>query len=459
MIPLQTYATCVWSSTFKELFSINVYGTEMQKISSQDIPLQLHFPDADFETKFRIDYDMEQKKFYVLGVFLSFIVWSTAVVIVSIYHQESVFWFLAILVPIFSYLIFMLYIFSIPSLAGKYQRFIFFSPLTSIFCVILFFQGILDFERPYVTLCAILTIQVFSIFLYRLHITFATLLIVISSIALIVSIVISNTTMMATSVCIGVIFNFAFILWFSAYYFERSARTIFLQKHIIDRELQRSESLLLNILPKSIAERLISSPGTIADGFDSVTILFADLVNFTTLAQNISPVKLVENLDKIFSGFDEIVEKYHLEKIKTIGDAYMVIGGAPMLNDNHTFSVLNAALAMQKMMKEEFGTEFTQDIAQPLMLRIGIASGPVVAGIIGKKKFSYDLWGDSVNVASRMESHGIPGEIQVTQEIYESVKDSYEFECRGEIEIKGKGKMQVWLLKSRKIVFPENVLL
>jgi class 3 adenylate cyclase len=426
----------------------------MDRKLPKDIPLQLHFTDSDFENKFCVDYDMEQKKFYVLGVFLSFIVWSTAVVIVSIYHQESILWFLMILTPIFSYLIFMLYIFRIPSLAGKYQRYIFFSPFLAICSVILFFQCIVDFERPYITLCAILTIQVFSIFLYRLRIIFATLLIIISSFALIASIVISNTNMMATSVCIGVIFNFTFIMWFSAYYFERSARTIFLQKQIIDNELERSENLLLNILPKTIAERLKGNHGTIADGFNSVTILFADLVNFTALAQNISPSKLIEVLDKIFTGFDSVVEKYNLEKIKTIGDAYMVIGGAPLLDDNHTLSVLDAALEMQKMMKEEFGAELIQEISQPLRLRIGIASGPVVAGIIGKKKFSYDLWGDSVNIASRMESHGIPGEIQVTQEIYESVADCYEFEDRGEIEIKGKGKMQVWLLKSRKVAFP-----
>jgi class 3 adenylate cyclase len=431
-------------------FYISVTDFFMNRKLPDDIPLQLYFPDADFEKKFRIDYDREQKKFYVLGVYLSFVAWMPAIIIVGLFRQELMPRILMGLTPLFSYLAFLLYIFSIRSFAGKDQIYLFFAPILATCTAILFFQYTFDFERPYVTLCAILTIQVFCIFLFRMRIVFATLLIIFSSVALITAVVITNTNMMATAVCSGVIFNFMFIMWFSAYYFERSERTIFLQKQMITRELKRSEYLLLNILPNSIAERLISNPGTIADAFDSVTILFADLVNFTTLAQNISPVKLVEILDKIFSGFDEIVEKYHLEKIKTIGDAYMVIGGAPMLNDNHTFSVLDAALAMQKMMKEEFGTEFTRDISQPLTLRIGIASGPVVAGIIGKKKFTYDLWGDSVNVASRMESHGIPGEIQVTQEIYESVKDSYEFECRGEIEIKGKGKMQVWLLKSRQ---------
>jgi class 3 adenylate cyclase len=423
----------------------------MDRKLPNDIPLQLHFHDADFESKFRVDYDMEQKKFYVLGVYLSFVAWVPAIIVTIIFSQELLPQILMGLTPLFSYLAFLLYIFNIRSLAGKDQVYLFFAPILATCTAILFFQFTFNFERPYVTLCAILTIQVFCIFLFRMRIVFATLLIILSSFALIIAIAVSNTTMMATSVCIGVIFNFMFIMWFSAYYFERSARTIFLQKQIIKRELQRSEDLLLNILPSSIAERLKHNPGTIADGFNSVTILFADLVNFTALAQNISPVKLVEVLDEIFSGFDALVEKYNLEKIKTIGDAYMAIGGAPLLDSNHTFSVLDLALGMQKMMKDNFGAELLLEGTQSLTLRIGIASGPVVAGIIGKKKFSYDVWGDSVNTASRMESHGIPGEIQVTQEIYESVADCYEFEDRGEIEIKGKGKMQVWLLKSRKV--------
>jgi class 3 adenylate cyclase len=423
----------------------------MDRKLPNDIPLQLHFHDADFESKFRVDYDREQKKFYVLGVYLSFVAWVPAIIVTSVFSQELLPQILIGLTPLFSYLAFLLYIFNVRSYAGKDQIYLFFAPILATSTAILFFQFTFDFERPYVTLCAILTIQVFCIFLFRMRIVFATLLIILSSFALIIAIVVSNTTMMATSVCIGVIFNFTFIMWFSAYYFERSARTIFLQKQIIKRELQRSEDLLLNILPSSIAERLKHNPGTIADGFKSVTILFADLVNFTALAQDVSPIKLVEVLDNIFTGFDTLVEKYRLEKIKTIGDAYMVIGGAPLLDDNHTFSVLDAALEMQKMMKEEFGATLIQELSQPLTLRIGIASGPVVAGIIGKKKFSYDIWGDSVNTASRMESHGVPGEIQVTNEIYESVKDCYEFECRGEIEIKGKGYMRVWLLKSRKV--------
>jgi hypothetical protein len=261
----------------------------MNKNIPENISLQLHFLDSDFEAKFRVDYDMEQKKFYVLGVYLSFIAWFPAIIIVNTYHQEFLPWILIGLVPLFSYLLFLLYIFSIPSLVGKYQVYLFFAPILATCNAILLFQFIIDFERPYVTLCGILTIQVFCIFLFRMRIIFATLLIVISSFALIVSIVVSKTNIMATSVCIGMMFNFTFILWFTAYYFERSARTIFLQQHIIDNELRRSEDLLLNILPKSIAERLKNNPGTIADGFKSVTILFADLVNFTSLAQTIHP--------------------------------------------------------------------------------------------------------------------------------------------------------------------------
>ena len=210
------------------------------------------------------------------------------------------------------------------------------------------------------------------------------------------------------------------------------------------QEQQKSERLLLNILPEPIADRL-KEGDSVADGFTSVSILFADLVNFTQLSEQVPPRKLVEMLNEIFSSFDELTEKYGLEKIKTIGDAYMVAGGLPNPHEDHATAIAEMALAMRK----EIDT-FNLRHEQNCNLRIGINTGPVVAGVIGTKKFIYDLWGDTVNVASRMESHGIPGQIQVTASTYECLRDRYTFESRGVIQVKGKGEVPAYLLTGRK---------
>jgi len=203
----------------------------------------------------------------------------------------------------------------------------------------------------------------------------------------------------------------------------------------------KSENLLLNILPGPIAARLKENPGTIADKFESATILFADIVSFTPLTQRMAAGDVVSMLDAIFRKFDALAEIHGLEKIKTIGDAYMAAAGIPQPCGDHAQRVAEMALAMQLCVADHFGGRFPE-----LSLRIGIAAGPVVAGVIGDRKFSYDLWGDAVNTASRMESHGLPGRIQVSAEARELLGDAYRFEARGPIEIKGKGPMTVYLL-------------
>jgi adenylate cyclase len=216
---------------------------------------------------------------------------------------------------------------------------------------------------------------------------------------------------------------------------------------ILKKEQEKSEQLLLNILPETIAQELKENPNCIAQSFPEVTILFADLVGFTQLSQNISPQELIELLNQIFSSFDQLCDQYHLEKIKTIGDAYMVAGGIPIPKVDHALAIADLALAMQEKI-----TELNQIHNTALSIRIGINTGNAIAGVIGKKKFSYDLWGDAVNTASRMESHGIPGTIQVTQNTYNKLKEDYIFEDRGLIEIKGKGQMPTYLLlQKRKI--------
>jgi sensor domain CHASE-containing protein/class 3 adenylate cyclase len=212
----------------------------------------------------------------------------------------------------------------------------------------------------------------------------------------------------------------------------------------LEIEREKAESLLLNILPEVIADRLKGHEQNIADTFAEVTVLFADIVGFTQLSAQIEAAELVHLLNNIFSRFDRALERYQLEKIKTIGDCYMVVAGMPVPCDNSALAIAEMALEMQEEIAR-FNAEFNQS----LTMRMGIHTGPVVAGVIGIKKFIYDLWGDTVNTASRMESHGIPGQIQVSRATYDCLKDQYRFEERGAIEIKGKGAMQVYLLKGR----------
>ncbi|MEO0826120.1 MAG: adenylate/guanylate cyclase domain-containing protein [Cyanobacteria bacterium J06642_9] len=210
-------------------------------------------------------------------------------------------------------------------------------------------------------------------------------------------------------------------------------------------EQEKSESLLLNVLPAAIATRLknnLSNRGAIADSFGEVTILFADIVGFTELATKVKPTDLVCQLNTVFSAFDGIAERYGVEKIKTIGDAYMAVGGVPNPMDNHAEAVAHMAIEMQQSVQN-----FCSISGHCFRLRIGIHTGPVVAGVIGVKKFSYDLWGDTVNIASRMESHGVVDRIQVSSATYRRLKDTFAFEDRGCIALKGRGEMRAYLLK------------
>ena len=210
-------------------------------------------------------------------------------------------------------------------------------------------------------------------------------------------------------------------------------------------EQARSEALLTNVLPSTIAERLKGASGSIADHVESASVLFADIVDFTPLAQSLSPTEVVDTLDRLFSLFDGLVERHGLEKIKTIGDCYMAAAGVPDPCADHAERAALLALDMGAA-----ATEAAADGGGPLMLRIGINSGPVTAGVIGRKRFLYDLWGDAVNTASRMESNGTPGRIQITRATYELIKDAFVCEKRGTIPVKGKGEMETWyLLDSR----------
>jgi class 3 adenylate cyclase len=215
----------------------------------------------------------------------------------------------------------------------------------------------------------------------------------------------------------------------------------------LNTEKERSNMLLRNVLPATIVDRLTQEQDQgndkyFAEYFDEATVLFADLVGFTPLAAKLEAIELVSLLDRIFSEFDRFTEEYGLEKIKTIGDAYMVASGIPAPNANRVDAIADMALAMQAYMDE-----FEAIRGQPLQVRIGMNSGPAIAGVIGTKKFIYDIWGDAVNLASRLESHGIPGRIQVSQSVYNRLKASYQLEKRGNIEVKGRGiTTTYWLI-------------
>jgi adenylate cyclase len=208
-----------------------------------------------------------------------------------------------------------------------------------------------------------------------------------------------------------------------------------------DREHARSERLLLNVLPEAVAARLKKEEGIIADACPSVTVLFADIVGFTPLSERLSAKDVVAFLDRVFARWDALAAVHGVEKIKTIGDAYMVAGGIPLPRDDHAEAIAELALQMGPEVKR-----LAADSGLELEVRIGIDTGPVVAGVIGRAKFIYDLWGDTVNTASRMESHAQPGTIQVTERAYQCLRERYELHPRGTIEVKGKRPMTTYLL-------------
>jgi len=239
-----------------------------------------------------------------------------------------------------------------------------------------------------------------------------------------------STTMLALNVIVGGAVVFALLAVFARQ--RQDAQ-------------DRAETLLLNILPRSIADKLKAKPQTIADAFTEASILFADVADFTPMAERVSPVRVVEMLDQLFGHFDDLAERYQLEKIKTMGDCYMAAAGIPVPRPDHASAVAQMALDMLEAVREQgvmgsLGFE----------LRIGINSGPVVAGVIGRKRFLYDLWGDAVNTAGRMQTEGTPGHIQITRATYELLRDEFVCEPRGTVAVKGKGEMETWYLLGRR---------
>ena len=243
---------------------------------------------------------------------------------------------------------------------------------------------------------------------------------------------------------------FLALLYFTT---ERNlVRAALVQEHrLLEAEQERSERLLLNILPAATAEQLRDGAATIAESQPDVSVLFADIVGFTALAETLGAQALVDLLNEVFVTFDDLVDAAGLEKIKTIGDSYMVAGGLPTPRSGHLIDLLGVAIAMA-----EATTRIGPPVG-PMSLRIGVDCGPVVAGVIGRRKFSYDVWGDTVNTASRMEFHGVPGRIQVTERVAVAAAGQFEFEPRTAIEVKGKGPMTTFLLVGVRLGRPATM--
>jgi adenylate cyclase len=247
-----------------------------------------------------------------------------------------------------------------------------------------------------------------------------------------------TSTMLAANVTVGGTIVFTLLAVFA-----RQRRDALAALRV---EQAKAENLLLNILPRSIADRLKVETRTIADQFSSASILFADVVDFTPLAERLPPAEVVAVLDHLFSHFDVLAERYEVEKIKTIGDCYMVAAGVPSPRSDHARVLALMALDMQAAMRAVDEVDHLG-----LELRVGINSGPVVAGVIGRKRFLYDLWGDAVNTASRMESHGTSGRIQITRATKDLLADDFICEPRGPIPVKGKGDIEAWYLVGRRV--------
>jgi adenylate cyclase len=416
---------------------------------------KLRFPDGVIETQFRQDYHANTVSTTRLALVLGLILYSLFGIldIYAIPFSKDMVWIIryGIVAPVI-----------IAALVASYVKSL--KKYTQIFmCIVVAISGLgivamisitteAEFgNRFYFT--GLILISMWGYSLSRLRFWYAVLANVIIMIGYeFASIEMKRLLESETGIVIFTMHNFFFlganvIGMFASYYLERYTRRDFLQKYTIQAQRDRADKLLYNVLPEQIAERLKESSETIAEEFSSATVLFADIVNFTPISARFGPLEVVEMLNELFSRFDELVEKYGVEKIQVAGDGYMVAAGVPTPRPDHAIVMAQLALDMLDCVR----TGNFLGGKHPIEIRIGLNSGSLIAGVIGRKKYFYALWGDMVNTASRMESHGESGKIQITRATYELVRDEFECEYIGEIPVKGKGKLEAWHLLAKKV--------
>src|SRR5215211_7854095 len=415
---------------------------------------KLRFPDEVIETQFRKDYHANTVSTTRLALVLGLILYSLFGIldVYAIPVSKDIVWIIryAIVAPVIIIALVATYVHSLQ----KYTQ--------TFMCIVVAVSGLgivamisitteAEFgNRFYFT--GLILISMWGYSLSRLRFWYAVLANGIITVGYeFASIEMKHLLESETGIVIFTMHNFFFlganvIGMFASYYLERYTRRDFLQKYTIQAQRDRADKLLYNVLPERIAERLKESDETIAEEFNSATVLFADIVNFTPISARFGPREVVDMLNELFSHFDDLVDKYGVEKIQVAGDGYMVAAGVPTPRPDHATVLAQLALDMLDYVKRE---EFLGG-RHPIEIRIGLNSGPLIAGVIGRKKYFYALWGDMVNTASRMESHGESGKIQITRETYELVRDEFECEYIGEITVKGKGKLEAWHLLAKK---------
>jgi adenylate cyclase len=414
---------------------------------------KLRFPD-EIEAQFREDYHVNTISTMRFAIVLGIVLYSVFGIL-DIYAapiSKNILWFIryVIIVPFFVFLL-------IISYSRRYQKHI--QPLVCIGVAVAgwgVIAGInitreVEFASRFY-FSGLLLVSMWAYGLSRLQFRYA----VLANLIILVgyeytNIVIQQRLETETGTVIFILHNFFFlganvIGMFTSYYLERYTRRDFLQKYAIQEQRDLADKLLYNVLPERIAERLKQSRETIAEEFSSASVLFADIVNFTPISARFGPREVVDMLNDLFSRFDELVDKYGVEKIQVAGDAYMVAAGVPTPRLDHATVLAQLALDMLDCVKN---AEFLGG-KHPIEIRIGLNSGSLIAGVIGRKKYFYALWGDMVNIASRMQSHGTSGKIQITRAMYELIKEDFECQYIGKINIKGKGPMEAWHLLARK---------
>lgn len=396
-------------------------------------PITLDFKNIKYEKLYREETSRKHRVFYLIGMILSLLGWVNLLVELKYtksFNFNNISGYLVILLIVL--ILFIITVILLKKVSWLYHSLCSFANLFAGHLVV--YIGI-KYELLISVSSFLLAVAFFAVFIIRIRIKIAAPIIVsylfysYIAIGLVESINDFEKSFMATGPLI-----ISLICFIGGYILEKSSRDVFIQKRII-------KSLIYNTLPKTIADRIEAGEKYIADSYKEVTILFLDIKGFTTFAKSKTPEFVLKLLNNLFTEFDIITRKFNGEKIKTIGDSYMLAFGVPEFIENQSDLAVNCGKEMIKLVKK-----YSEDIEEQIEVRIGIHKGEVIAGVIGKEKLLYDLWGDTVNIASRMESHGVTNSIQISEAVYKDLTSKSDIKERGVIDIKGWGEIKTWLI-------------